>query len=133
MNRKLLVSALGLPVVAAIVLAGGSPASASGGGGQMSMGNCSASADWYLHVSKDDGQLEVLYKVYSNRRGQTWAVSIKDNGNEVFAGDKVTKRPSGSFRVHEWTNDLAGVDVFDAIATNVASGATCTGKLILDK
>jgi len=132
MNGKVLVGALGLPMVAAIVLAGGSPATA-GGGGQVSAGNCSASADWYLRVSKDDGQLWVRYKVDSNKRGQTWAVSIKNNGNEVFAGDKVTKGPTGSFRVHEWTNDLAGTDVFEATATNAASGATCTGQLILDK
>jgi len=133
MKRKLLVSALGLPVVVAIVLAGGSPASASGGGGQTSAGNCSASASWYLQVSKDDGQLEVRYKLDSNKRGQTWAVSITDNDNEVFAGDKVTKRPTGSFRVHEWTNDLAGTDVLDATATNAASGETCRGQLILEK
>jgi len=133
MNRKLLVSALGLPVAAAIVLAGGSPAMASGGGGLTAKGSCSASTDWKLNVKKDDGRLEVEYEVDSNKRGQTWTVLITDNGNQVFAGDKVTKRPSGSFTVHMRTSNLAGDDVFEATATNAASGETCTGTLTFKK
>ena len=130
MSRKLIVSALGLPLVAALVLAGGAPASASGGGGQTEQGRCSASADWKLNVKKDDGKLEVEYEVDSNKRGQTWTVLITDNGSQVFAGDKVTKGRSGSFTVHARPANQAGTDTFVATAENVASGETCTGTLL---
>ena len=118
---------------AAIVLAGGSAASASGGGGHTAAGRCSASADWKLHVKKDDGKLEMEYEVDSNQRGQTWTVLVTDNGNQVFAGDKVTKGRSGSFTVQTHTANLAGDDKFVATATNAASGETCTGTLTFKK
>lgn len=133
MNRKLLGSVLGLPMVAAIVLAGGSPASASGGGGKIETGNCSAASDWELKVKKDNGKLEVEYEVDSNQAGQTWAVLITDNGNQVFAGDKVTKPRSGSFTARARTANLAGNDTFVATAENAASGETCTGTLVFKR
>lgn len=129
MNSKRIASALGLPLVAALVLAGGTPALASGGGGKIVTGNCSSGADWKLKVKNDNGGLEVEYEVDSNVAGQTWKVKITDNGNKVYAGKQVTKGASGSFSVERRTANLAGQDVVVATATNIASGETCSGSL----
>jgi hypothetical protein len=133
MNRKLIASAFGLPMVAAIALAGSPSAMASGGGGQTASGSCSASADWKLNVKKDNGRLQVEYEVDANQAGQVWAVLITDNGDQVFAGDKTTKARSGSFTVHARTSNLAGNDVFVATATNAITGETCIGGLTFAK
>lgn len=133
MNRKRLVTAFGLPLVAAVVLSGGTPALASGGGGVIETGKCSGSSDWKLKVKKDNGRLEVEYEVDSNQNGQTWSVLITDNGNTVFAGDKVTKGRSGSFEARARTANLPGTDNFVATAENAASGETCTGELTFSR
>ena len=95
--------------------------------------SCSAGADWTLEVKNDDGGLEVEYEVDSNVAGQTWAVSITDNGKKVFKGNKVTKGASGSFTVEKHPANLAGTDTVIATATNAASGETCTGQLAFGK
>jgi len=133
MNRKRLATAFGLPLVAAVVLAGGSPALASGGGGVIEEGKCSAASDWKLKVKKDNGRLEVEYEVDSNQNGQTWAVVITDNGETVFAGDKVTKGRSGSFEARVRPPNQPGTDNFVATAENAASGETCTGELTFNR
>lgn len=129
MISKRILSAVGFSVAAAIVLSGASPALASGSGGKIETGNCSASSDWKLKVKKDNGRLEVEYEVDSNQAGQTWTVLITDNGNTVFAGDKVTRGRSGSFTARARTDNLAGTDNFVATADNAASGENCTGTL----
>lgn len=131
--RKL-VATLGLPVAIAAVLATGAPAYASGGNdGKSVSGSCSAGADWTLEVKKDDGGLEIEYEVDSNVAGQTWAVSITDNGKKVFKGNKVTKGASGSFSVERHPANLPGTDTVVATATNAASGETCSGTLAFAK
>jgi hypothetical protein len=110
-----------------VTVAGALPASA-GGADVIRRGSCSAGSDWKLKLSPDDGRIEVEFEVDSNVNGQTWHVKILQNGNRIFAGNRVTQAPSGSFEVRKLANDTAGTDSFRARAANAATGETCVGR-----
>ena len=61
--------------------------------------------------------------------GQSWNVRIKQNGNRIFTGTRVTQGPSGSFDLTRRPNDSAGTDRFVARATNPSTGETCVGQI----
>lgn len=92
-------------------------------------GSCSGSADWKLKAKTDDGRLEVELEVDSNVVGQSWSVTIKNQGATVFTGNRVTLAPSGSFEVDRRITNRAGADTITALATHAASGQTCRGSL----
>lgn len=118
-----------LAVAGALLAAGAVPAVAKGGGGVETRGRCSSTAVWKLKVKPDNGRLEVEFEVDSNRVGQTWAVRIRDNGLTVFAANRATKAPSGSFEAEKVTTNRSGRDSFLATARDIRSGQTCTGRL----
>ena len=91
-------------------------------------GSCSGASDWKLKLSPEDGRIEVEFEVDQNRVGRTWAVRIFQNGNRIFAGQRVTQAPSGSFEVDLLARNTAGSDTFRARATDLASGETCVGR-----
>ena len=92
-------------------------------------GDCSGTSDYKLKVGPEHSRLEVEFEVDSNRIGQTWGVTITDNGRTVFRGNKTTVAPSGSFTVRAVTANLAGRDVFVAHARNAATGEVCRATL----
>jgi hypothetical protein len=110
----------------ALTVAGAMPASARGTS-VTHRGNCSASSDWKLKLSPQDGQIEVEFEVDSNVAGQTWRVRLLENGTQFFSGNRVTRAPSGSFTVRKLATDTAGTDSFRARAANAATGETCVG------
>jgi hypothetical protein len=91
-------------------------------------GACSGSSDWKLKLSPQDGKIEVEYEVDSNKVGQTWRVRLFENGTRIFAGNRMTKAPSGSFTVRVLATNHAGSDAFTARAANLGSGEICGGK-----
>jgi hypothetical protein len=130
MNHRL-TARLGIAGATAAMLVGGiaaGPVSAKDGE-IVHRGNCTAASDWKLKAKPDDGRIEVEFEVDSNRNGQTWAVRITDNGVQVFAGNRTTQPPSGSFEVERHIANRAGADVIRARATNARTGETCTGSL----
>ena len=107
-------------------------AQAQGGGGDVrTSGSCSASTDWKLKAKPDNGRIEVEFELDSNVSGQTWAVTLTDNGARVFAGTRMTAGPSGSFTVQRRIANRAGADSLVATAMNSATGETCRGGLTL--
>jgi hypothetical protein len=135
--KKMLLAAtaallLAVPLVGNAQADSGSGSSGSGGDDvTIRRGVCSAGATWKLKGKPDDGRLEVEWEVDSNRVGQTWNFTIRDNGTIVAQGTRTTLAPSGSFEVERRIPDLAGPDVIVARATHPASGQTCRGSITL--
>lgn len=107
------------------------PAAAASGSGVRSSGDCSAHAAWNLKAKHDDGRIEVEAQVDSNRAGQSWRWSIRDNGTLVRSGTATTSAPSGSFSVHRLIGNRAGTDHVVFRATRPATGQTCRGSVSL--
>ena len=82
----------------------------------------------FERLSPQDGKIEVEYEVDSNKVGQTWRVRLFENGTRIFAGNRMTKAPSGSFTVRVLAANHAGSDTFTARAANVGSGEICGGR-----
>jgi hypothetical protein len=100
------------------------------GNGVTANGQCSSGATWKLKAKPDDGgRVEVEFEVDSNQAGQSWAVSLRDNGDRFFAGHRTTTQPSGSFSVQRLTANRAGNDVIRARATH--GSQTCRGSATL--
>jgi len=89
-------------------------------------GSCSASTDWKLKLSPEDGRVEVEFEVDQNRNGQTWNVTLKKNGSSFWSGQRTTQAPSGSFETRRVVSGANG-DRFTGIATNPRSGEVCRG------
>jgi hypothetical protein len=123
-------------VLAASALVGWAPsASADSGSGRgddiVRTGNCSGRADWKLKGKARDGGLEVEFEVDSNRVGQRWNFTLRQDGVVRAQGVRTTTAPSGSFSVERRVPNTAGPDRFVATATHRASGQTCRGTLTL--
>jgi len=80
---------------------------------------------WIGSKPRDRG-LETEFQVDSNRLGQTWSWTIKDNGTQVAAGTATTAGPSASFTVRRVLVNRAGSDRIVATATNRATGERCS-------
>ncbi len=91
-------------------------------------GSCSASSDWKLKLSPDDGKIEVEFEVDSNVNGQTWNVRLQRNGDTFFTGSRMTHAPGGFFEVRKLATNGFGTDSFVARAVNSATGEVCRGK-----
>jgi hypothetical protein len=120
---------IGIVATAAVPLALVGPAAAKGGGGDrvVASGSCTGGGVWKLKAKHDDARVEWEFEVDTNRVGQVWKVTVKDNGGTVFSGNRTTLAPSGSFSVERTTVDKPGTDRIVATATR--GSATCTGAV----
>ena len=89
-------------------------------------GSCSASTDWKLKLSPENGRVEVEFEIDQNRNGQTWNVKLKKNGSSFWSGQRTTRAPSGSFETRRVVSGGNG-DRFTGVATNPRTGETCRG------
>ena len=124
--HRLLVSA----ALAASLVGIGAPTALAKDPEVRASGSCSAGATWKLKAKGDDGRLEVELEVDSNRVGQLWSWSIRDNGVRVAYGTARTTAPSGSFEVERRMRDRAGRDVVTAYARHGATGQTCRARVV---
>lgn len=93
-------------------------------------GTCSGNSTWKLKAKPEDGgRIGVEFEVDSNKNGQTWKVTLKDDGTAFWSGTRTTLAPSGSFSVEKLTKNLAGTDNLVGRATNPATGEVCRGAL----
>lgn len=92
-------------------------------------GNCTASTDWKLKGKTRDGRIEVEFEVDSNRAGQRWTYTIRNQGDVVASGRRVTRGPSGSFSVERKVANRGGLAAISATARNAATGETCRASL----
>lgn len=115
--------------VAVALLAGGvlaaGPADAKAGRVEK-RGSCSPSGSWKLKAGPENGKIEIEYEVHA-RSGQNWKVVIKDNG--VTRVNTTKKTVAGVFHVRKVVTNLKGTDVITAKATNLVTGATCSGSV----
>jgi hypothetical protein len=101
-------------------------ASAKGGPGKTFKGTCSASSSSTLQLKTDDNRIETEFEVDQNVAGDTWKVTISDNGTVVAHARKTIAAPHDSFEVHKRIANLVGTDTVMASATNLATGETCS-------
>ena len=93
-------------------------------------GACSGRSDWKLKLSEDNGRIEVEYEVDQNRSGDVRRVRIRHDRDQVFAGTRRTKAPSGSFTVRLLQRNRVGDDLFRGRAVNLRTGEICGGKAV---
>lgn len=119
---------------AAAVFAGAvaGPALAQGGGGDVrTVAKCGASSTIKLKARHDDGRIQIEMEVDSNRVGQVWSTRVTDNKVTVFAGNKTTVAPSGSFGVRVLAPNRAGTDTIVGAARNTRTGEICRATVRL--
>jgi hypothetical protein len=127
-NRLLMTTAAIAVSLTAPVLAGATPAFASGSG-VSSSGACTNGGHFTLKAKHDNGAIEMEYQVDSNRPGQVWAVRITDNGAVVVSRHATTARPSDSFTIRKVIANRPGPDMIHARAT--FKNRTCRGTVTL--
>jgi hypothetical protein len=93
-------------------------------------GTCTQGAAWKIKAKADDGRVEVEFEVDSNRVGQAWTWSLRDNGVKIREGSARTVAPSGSFSVERLVTNRAGKDTFVAFARHAATGQTCSMRVV---
>jgi hypothetical protein len=119
-------TALLTTLLASAVLVAAPLGTAAKDGDIIRTGSCSASTDWKLKLSPENGRIEVEFEVDQNRNGQTWDVRLKKNGTSFWSGQRTTQAPSGSFETRRVVSGGSG-DRFTGIATNPRSGEVCRG------
>jgi hypothetical protein len=129
MSINRIVGTLAAAALSVSTLAFTAPDASAKGVRVQTSGDCVARTDWKLKAKNDDGRIEVEFEVDSNRNGQRWAVTIKDNGTKVWSGRRTTKAPSGSFSVEKRIANRAGADLIVATARNLRTGETCRATL----
>jgi hypothetical protein len=113
-------------LVAAMLVA--APMSASAKEGDLiRRGSCTASSNWKLKLSPENGRIEVEAEIDQNRNGQKWNVTLKRDGNVFFRGTRTTQPPSGSFEVRKVSRNTPGADRIVVRAHNPRSGEVCRG------
>jgi len=124
------------PATAALIVAitlpflGAVPAHAGDGDSEVTRhGSCSGSTDWKIKAKSDDGRIEVESGIDSNRSGQVWHWTLRQNGGIAADGRSTTRGRSGSFEVERETRNAAGTDAFRFRAVNRASGEVCVARV----
>jgi hypothetical protein len=114
-----------------LAVAGGSTVDAKGKAGEIRIaGECTGRSTSKLKVKPEDGRmLEVEFEVDQNVNGARWRVVMKNDGQQFFAGTRVTAAPSGSFSVERLSADGTGKDLITAFARNARTGETCEASI----
>lgn len=111
--------------VAMSLLLTAAPAMAKSGDAR-SRNACSVSGRSEMRVTPDKGALRVEFKVESRTVGQTYDVTITDNGGNVFTGQRTTSGSSGEFKVRLNVPNQVGSDTLSGSATQVGGGNSCS-------
>jgi hypothetical protein len=130
LNSTILALALGGVMTVATVPALAST-NDSGDSGAGAAGSCSASSTWKLKSKLDDGRIEFEAEVDSNVNGQVWRWALAHNGELSAHGHKITKAPSGSFKVRRLLVNADGRDKISFRAKDHATGEVCKGQVSL--
>jgi len=117
-----------LTIAVAAVIAALAPAVAIAKDGDVERrGSCSGASSAKIKLSPDDGRLEAEFEVDQNRRGVTWSVRIRRNGDLAVRANATTRGRSGSFSVERRITDGPGADTVVARAVS-PSGEVCTAR-----
>jgi hypothetical protein len=107
------------------------PAEAKGNGAVTKSGHCTSRSVYKLKAKPSNGRLETEFEVDSNRNGQVWTYTLRDNGVLVSSGRRTTVAPSGSFSVRRIHANRVGVDRIVAVAKNVRTGEVCRASIAI--
>lgn len=117
-------------IVTTALAAGSVPVALAKGPDYRASGTCTQGAAWKIKAKADNSRVEVEFEVDSNRNGQVWTWSLRDNSVVVGTGSATTVAPSGSFSVNRRVANRAGSDTFAAFARNAATGQTCSMRVV---
>ena len=93
-------------------------------------GVCTDGSLWEMSaVRAAGGRVEVEFEVESFVRGETWDVSMWQNGVSFFTGQRVTRGSDGEFWIERERPNRPGIDTFEVVAVNLSTGETCEGEL----
>jgi hypothetical protein len=133
-TRHLSRSLVATGLLAAALVGGGGAAQAQGGNGGdrvLVSGTCTGATHQKLVAKRDDGRIEVEVEIDSNVAGQTWHVTMADNGSRFLSLSQVTLGRSGSFEITRTIANRAGADRIGAVATNAGTGERCSAALVV--
>lgn len=91
-------------------------------------GTCSESSTWKLKLSDENLGKEVMIEVDQNVVGDQWRVRFILNGDVVFNGKRITRAPSGSFKVRRVLPDSPVIDRLKVRARNRTTGEICQAR-----
>jgi hypothetical protein len=94
------------------------------------VGVCGKGASSKLRLRQDGGGVRVEFEVDHNRGGETWQVTVVQEGRVVWRGRASTRGPGGSLSVTRAIGALSGADRVTARATG-PRGITCVASAIL--
>jgi hypothetical protein len=123
-NKASRLMGIGLVIVALLVPG----AAVAKEGDVIKTGSCTGASTWKLKLSDEDLGKEVKIEVDQNVVGDQWKVRFVLNGDIVFDGKRVTKAPSGSFKVRRVLDDSAGTDALKVRARNRTTGEVCQAR-----
>lgn len=123
---QLLVLVMAVSALSVAALSAPAPVAAKDGD-VIRRGACTNRSVWKLKLSPENGQIEIEFEVDTPKIGQTWSVRLRHNGVRFFKADRVTKAPSGSFKVRRVRPNRSGPDYFVAKAINLKTGEVCRG------
>jgi hypothetical protein len=119
---------IALALVASLALVVPAGIASAGDRDVIRRGSCSASSDWKLKLSPEDGRIEVEFEVDQSVSGDRWRVRIRHGDQVAFRGRRTTGGASGSFEVRIVEDDRRGPDRFRARAKNLSTGEVCSGR-----
>jgi hypothetical protein len=117
-------------IMGALIVAGAATPASAKSGDVIRTGRCDGRSDWKLKLSREDGRIEVEFEVDQNVVGDAWRVRIRHDGDRVFGGRRLTRRPSGSFEVRIVERNRTGRDDFRARAVNTSTDEVCVGRAV---
>jgi hypothetical protein len=91
-------------------------------------GSCSGQSDWEMRIRRDDGRLEVRWRVDSRIPGQTWRMRVFHDGERIAAATRTTNRDGEATIDLRGVPNHAGEDVFRGRARNPNTEETCSGS-----
>ncbi|HEX5951109.1 MAG TPA: hypothetical protein VFZ96_08905 [Actinomycetota bacterium] len=94
-------------------------------------GSCSGGpSEWRIVVGReDDRTLRIRFRIEDGEPDQAWQLFLSDDGVRVYAGTKVSN-DDGRVQVRRLTTDLVGRDRIEAAGVNVATGESCSGRVV---
>lgn len=113
-------------VVVLVAIGGGAWAAFGGDDEASARGTCGA-ATYELSRESDDDGLEVAFELQSQTPGETWTVTIQQEGTAILTGERTTD-DDAEIDVDAPATASAGTG-FTVEAVPAAGGETCTASL----
>ncbi|MET1059742.1 MAG: hypothetical protein ABWX84_09100 [Nocardioides sp.] len=128
-GRRVLV-ALVVAVVAVVGIGAGAYALLGGDDETRERGTC-AGASHELTVESENGGLEASFELQGDQVGQTWDVTLEQDGTTLVEGERQTDEDA-ELDVDAYADDTAGADEFTVTFAPSGASETCTSSVTHD-